>query len=311
MPWGVAAAAVAAGGSYMSSKNANKGNKRPSYMTEGENYAVDRARNIAERPFQAYTGQRVAGMSGNEQQASELARSGTDKATGFMDQAGSELGKISDFSGEEIDKYTNPFIERVLSPQLRVANEEYDRNRASLLNSKAGALGGDRAAFQESELTRNHLNNVSDLTGKTYAEAFESAKSSFFQDQDRHMRASQAYQSLGGDVSRMNTQQIQDLMATGGVDRLLKQADLDFDFSEFARAQGWDTQNLQPLLDALGTGQGGERNRPAESSPWGAALGAAATVAGAYFTGGGNLGKKTGTDNATGGIGVSGRGYDG
>lgn len=287
----MAAAAVAAGGSYAASKQANKGNRRPSYITEGEQYAIDKARQISNRPYTPYTGQRVATLSQNEGEASQLARTGSAQGRSYLDSAGSELGKMSDYSGEAIDRYMNPYVESVLQPQLREANNQYERSRSALLNSKAGAWGGDRAAFETSELERTHQQNLADITGKTYAEAYDNAQKAFFTDQDRHMRAADAYRAVGGDISRMNTQQIQDLMATGGVQRALSQADLDFDYQQFAEARDWDTKNLEPLLQALGTGQSGERNRQPESNPWGQALGAAATVAGAYFTGGGNLGK--------------------
>lgn len=294
MPWAVAAAAVAAGGSYMSAKEANKGSKvsgDPAYVESAKQTALDKAKAISDKPYTPYTGQRVADISGNERQASELSRTGGDKALGYMDQAGSELGKLSEFSGDAISKYTNPYIESVLQPQLREANTTYEKERNRLNNSKAGALGGDRGAFAESELERTHQQNVADLTGKTYAEAFESAKSSFFNDQDRHIRAGQAYQSLAGDTSRMNTQQIQDLMATGSTDRLLSQAKLDFNYQQFTENRDWDTTNLKPLLDAIGAAKGTPLQDNNKASPWGQAIGAAATVAGAYFTGGGNLGK--------------------
>lgn len=295
----LAAGASALGGigSFLGAKEANKANRRPAYITEGEQYAVDRAREIAERPYVPYAGQRVAGLSKNEREASALARTGNESALGYLDKAGSELGKLEDFSGESLKKYMNPYTESVLSGALRTANEEYERERSRLENSMAGAWGGDRAAFAAAELERGHTNTLTDLTARTYHDAFESARQSFFQDQDRRMRAAQAYQSLGGDISRMNTQQIQDLMATGGVERLLQQADLDFDYQQFAEARDWDVNNLEPLLQALGTAQAGERNRQPEISPWGQALGAAATIAGAYFTGAGNIGKKPSADD--------------
>lgn len=292
MPYAVAAAAIAAGGSiYSANKNAKsaKGTSDPGYVEDAKISALDKAKAISDKPYTPYTGQRVASLSGNEREASQLARTGNEKGLGYLDKAGSELGKMEDFSKDSVSKYMNPYMESVLQPQIREANAQYAREKSQLDNSKAGAWGGDRAAFSASELERNHMNNVSDLTGKTYANAFESAKGSFFQDQDRRTRAAAAYQSLGGDVSKMNRDQIQDLMATGGTERLLQQADIDFDVQQFTENRDWDTHNLEPLLNAIAASKGGVMKDSKQASPWGQALGAASTVAGAYFTGGSSL----------------------
>src|SRR5262245_22653584 len=292
MPWAVAAAAVAAGGAYLSADKQAKAVKGagsdPYYVEQGKKSAIERAERIADKPYTPYTGQRVAGITGNETEASQLARTGGEKARGFFDQAGSKLGELKDYSKENLDAYTNPYIESVLQPQLREQNADYERSRSKLLNSDAGAWGGDRAAFSASELERTHRNAIADVTGKTYSDAFGNAQQAFFADQDRKMRAADSYRALGGDVTRMNTQQIQDLMATGGVQRMLSQADLDFDYQQFVENRDWDTNNLEPLLKAISVSKGAPLSSKSGPSPWGQALGAAATVAGMYFTGGSN-----------------------
>lgn len=304
MPYAVAAAAIAAGGSYLSAKEANKGSKQtgdPAYVEDAKISALDKAKAISEREYTPYTGQRVASLSKNERTASNLAKSGNAKGLGYLDQAGSKLGEMQEFDSSTVEKYMNPYMEAVLQPQIREANSQYEKERSRLANSKAGAWGGDRGAFAESELERSYANNVSDLTGRTYANAFESARASFFQDEDRKMKAAQAYQSLGGDVSRMNREQIQDLMATGGTERLLEQADLDFDYKQFIENRDWDVTNLDPLLNAIAASKGSQMKGGGQASPWGEALGAAATVAGMYFTGTGGGGSNAKYGSATSG----------
>lgn len=297
MPYGyVAAAAISAYGAKSSAdknaKAAGKGSTDPYYVEQAKQSALDKATAISERKYTPYTGQRVAGITQNEREASALARTGGEAGRKYLDKAGSTIdSSLEDFSGDNVQKYMNPYLESVLQPQIREANSQYDREKASLLNSKAGAWGGDRAAFSASQLEKNHMQNVSDATGKTYAAGFESARSTFFQDQERKQRAASAYQSVGGDITRMNTQQIQDLMATGGTERLLQQADLDFDYQQFIENRDWDVNNLDPLLNAIAASKGGVMKDGNVSGGWGQALGAATTVAGMYFTGNGGSGK--------------------
>lgn len=295
MSWvAVGVTTASAVGGYMSSKEANKGRKRPSHIVDAEKFAVERGREIADRPYQAFSGQRVAGLSGNERMASQLARTGQDEARGYIKQAGDRVSQLGSFADADIAGYTNPYVDAVLSPQLREANRAFDRSRSALLNTKAGAWGGDRVAFEASELARQHGELITDITARAHSEAFDRATQLWSQDQDRQLRAAEALRAVGGDVAQLNREQIQDLMATGGVERLLKQAELDFDYQQFLENRDWSITNLQPLLDTISVAQGGERNRQPEADPWGAALGAAATVAGMYFasTDGKDKGKK-------------------
>lgn len=293
MPWGVAAAAIGAGGAYASAKEANKGSKSsdPPWLVDASRDAVERSQEISRRPYTPFTGQRVASISGNEREAIGLA--GERAGTSQLERAGQVLEGMEDYSTSALEKYRNPYTENVVQPQLRELNRTYESERSRLANSKGASRGGDRQALLESALERRHAESVADVTGRGYYEAHREANENFFRDSDRQQRAAQAWQSLGGDVSRMNTQQIQDLMATGGLTRLLEQADLDFDYQTFTEARDWDTNNMKGLLDAISTAKGTERTETGpQASPWGAALGAASTIAGMYFTGNMGGGKK-------------------
>jgi hypothetical protein len=291
MPWGAVAGALVSGGaSYLSSKEKAKGQTTsdPQFVVDASKDAIDRATEISKRPYTPYTGQRVASLSGNEREAYGKATSGAGQAE--LGKAGSLLDTMEDYSPSALEKFSNPYTEAVLTPQVRELNRTYDRERSALENSKAGSRGGDRSALMSSALERRHAESITDVTGRTYHDAFREANENFFRDSERKTRAAAAYQSLGGDMAKMNTQQIQDLMATGGVKRMLEQADLDFDLQQFTEARDWDTNNMKGLLDAIDTAKGTQRTTTGpQASPWGAALGAAATVAGAYFTGGGSL----------------------
>jgi hypothetical protein len=276
MPWAVAAAAVAAGGAYAASDNAKKGAQGPASLKAGRKQAMQRASDIADRPYERYEGQRVAGISSNERRASELARSTNTSVESDLANSRSEIKKSQlEFNGENLNTYMNPYLDTAYKAQ----NEAYDKGRTSLLNSKAGAWGGDRVAFEESELNRAHMDSL----GKISYDAYNAASANFFQDADRHARAAAAWRESAGDTTNMNRQQIQDLMATGGLERVLNQAQLDFDYGQFIEERDWDVTNLQPLLAAIGVNNGAP-GKPNNEDSIATALGAAATVAGAYFS---------------------------
>lgn len=292
MPWAVAAAAVGAAGSYAASENAKKGAQGPPSLKKGRKIALQRATEIADRPYERYDGRRVAGMSGNEALASRLARGTGDQVQSDLDNSRDALRRSElEFNQENLDKYMNPYLDTAYQAQ----NEAYDKSSSALLNSKAGAWGGDRVAFEKSELDKTHRDSLAKIS----YDAYNAASNNFFADSDRAARAAQAWRDTAGDTSRMNREQIQDLMATGSLERVLHQADLDFDYAQFVEERDWDITNLQPLLQAIGVNNNAP-GKPDNSDSIATALGAAASIAGAYFGSGGG-GGSTAPGGTTGG----------
>lgn len=266
--------------------------KLKKYTRRGEFQALQDARNIADREYTPYEGDRIAGMSENEQLGYNLARdaatNGTtkrlaSKAEGSIDQAN------QDFNSQNLSQYENPYKEQVTDIALRKANEDFESQRSDLRGNLAAsdAFGSDRGALLESQLNKDHETNVGDITVKGMSDAFDKATGLFMQDSQRRLGAAQAYQSLGNDVTRMNAQQVSDLVATGGLDRLLRQAQLDTDYDAFIEERDWDVNNLQPLLQTLSVlnkspnaQPGGEKEK---KNTWSTILGVVGTAVGTYY----------------------------
>jgi hypothetical protein len=258
----------------------------PEYLRRAKENLVDRADTLSHRTYDDFGGDRVAGASNNERSAFDMAASGSPQARDSLTKAGQQLDEASamDFN-EGVTSYMNPYIDSVLQPQLREQNRQYERSRTALENSKAGAWGGDRAAFSQSELERVHRESIGDLTGRTYSEAFESASRNFFNDQTRKQQAAASYQRLGEGFDRLQTSDIQNLMATGGVERLLRQANLDAQYEKYLEERDWDVNNLDTLIKAISAAGGNQTTTTTQgrSGAVGQVLGAGAALAGMYF----------------------------
>lgn len=84
-------------------------------------------------------------------------------------------------------EYMNPYLELAMAPQLRDAQLAADQQRlqdAARL-TKAGAFGGSRQAIMESEINRNMLDDLMDIRGRGYAEAYDAAQKAFADDENR------------------------------------------------------------------------------------------------------------------------------
>jgi len=205
--------------------------KESSLSTWAGPYVTDmlgRGQALAQSPYQAYTGPLTAGYTAPQTAAFQgiagLAVPGAiGEATttagqvagaaggmGFTPgtftnqyQTPADIYKATDittgaFTPQAAQQYMNPFLQAALRPQITEARRQADISRlqdAARL-SQAGAFGGSRQAIMESEAQRNLLRNLSDITGRGYASAYEQAQQAFTQDQARALQARQATEAL-------------------------------------------------------------------------------------------------------------------
>jgi len=267
-------------------------NKIPPWLERGSKLAVSMGERIATRPYQEYGGQRFAELDPNEQRAIEMAateggayRSDVERSREFAERG------AQSFVDADIQAYMNPYIKSALEPAARELREEGIRARTSAGQeaAMAGAFGGSRAAIISSEASGKSLEAISDLYERGYASAFESAANRFEQDRVTARAAADQFLAIGERGQQMLSNEMNNLLVTGGLRRQLEQVGLDFDYGQFIEARDWDITNLQPLLAALSTVPYSTTQTTTEQTSGGgfqAVLGAAATVAAAYFSGG-------------------------
>lgn len=265
------------------------------FITAASEDAVGRALRIADRDYTPYTGNRIAALSGNERQGIRQAATGYGESRDYFRRGA--VGFNEAFRRGDID----PYMENLANPVIREINRDYETQRQAIEGRRAqlNAFGNDRADLRLGVLRRNYDERVDD----TRRAAFDRAIGVFGADQNRLMQA-------GGALADVQGREVRDLMETGYVDRVLRQAQSDFDYGQFLEARDWDVNNLMPLLQTLSavpknvTNTSNFRSETDSTTTvtpdrFGQVLGAAATVAGAYFTGGASLLTEAG-QNATG-----------
>ena len=137
--------------------------------TEGQNQALEAAQNAQLPPEVAQALQRMMG----------LAESGPANAYNPMTFSSRLPGtsEADPFGVGSIESYMNPYVQQALDPQLREIQRQSDMKRLEdeARLSKAGAYGGSRQAILQGENNRNAAQLQSDVTGKGYSDAFNSA----------------------------------------------------------------------------------------------------------------------------------------
>lgn len=262
--------------------------KIPTWLEEGSKQAVQRGQEIADREYIPYEGERIAGMDPNEQRAYEMSQD-VGAYQPYLDRSEelTERGAQS-FLDADMEAYMNPYVKGALDPAARELREETARQvgQRGQEAGMAGAFGGARQAIAESETRRGGTEAISDLYQKGYERAFESGAAKFAEDRNVAARGAEQFRALSAQSQQQMTQDIQNLMSTGGLKRSLKQAGLDFDYQQFIEARDWDITNLQPLLAAVGTvPYGTTTTATSKTSGLGNAIGVAAAAGGAIMGG--------------------------
>jgi hypothetical protein len=169
---------------------------------------LGKAQALAEMPYQTYTGALTPGASQLQQKGfAGLGALQTPAGIGAAEQRTAQLGQqmgglsyapttfgYEAFTPQAAQQYMNPYLQAALNPQLEEARRQADISRVQQAGrlTKAGAFGGSRQAIMESELTRNLGQNLANITGQGYSQAYQSAQQAFQADQARKAQAQAA-----------------------------------------------------------------------------------------------------------------------
>lgn len=224
-----------------------------------------------------------ATAQGNIERARELGQYAPGQFSEF------QYGPARQFTGQEVNQYMSPYIQKVLDVQKSAAVEDFDRLRGSR-NARAvqaGAFGGNRQGVQEGmaeEALGKQLGQI-EATGRQAA--FDQAAQQFGQDRaaqfaqmqaqagelgrvqtgieaSRQFGAGQGLAALGaagaeagrlaalGDQARAaQIQGAQMLEGIGSAQRGEAQAGLDIGYQDFLRQLGYPQEQLAFYSDVL------------------------------------------------------------
>lgn len=210
------------------------------YVTE----MLGRGQALASMPYQAYTGPLTAGPSAAQQQAF----SGIAGLTIPTGQMGAYTPQSFTDQGVA-QQYMSPYLEAALEPQIAEARRQAQIQRVqdAARLTKAGAYGGSRQAIMESELNRNLLRNLSDITGTGYQQAYTQAQNQFNTEQDRLHAAQDMTNQYG-------LQALQRQAELGAQERAIQSEGIMADRQQFEEERDFpykQTQYMQSLLQGL------------------------------------------------------------
>lgn len=210
------------------------------YVTE----MLGRGQALANLPYQAYTGPLTAGSSALQNQAfSGLANLAMPTASATTYTPGSFT------TSGTAQSYMSPYLTAALEPQIAEARRQAEINRVQNAGrmTRAGAYGGGRQAIMESELDRNLLRNLADITGRGYQDAFTAAQNQFNTEEARRMAAT-------GQAQQYGLQALQQQLGAGATQRGIESEGIAADIGQFEQERDYpykQVQYMQSLLQGL------------------------------------------------------------
>jgi len=181
---------------------------------------MDMARQVAGKPINLPDYQ-VSGLGALEQQGITAAQT-TGVGAGSVGQGIQQIqGAAAPIGAQQINQYLNPYQSYVTDEIGRQGQMMQNQLGAQAIG--AGAFGGGREGVQQAELQGRILSNM----GQANQQGFNTALSAAQNQQQIGLQAGQQLGQMGQLQQQMAQGDINQLMATGGVQRQLAQQVLD------------------------------------------------------------------------------------
>lgn len=212
------------------------------------NYAT--AANIASRPYTAYPFQRIAGFSGDQNNAMSMLRNYAPNAQANSGQFG--VPRVIDDVGADgsTDKYMSPYIDQVLDrtqTRIRQATDMSQQWNNNMTAHQGGAFGDARQGIAAGQIEEKGIQQMGDAAANGYAAAFDNAMGLKQYDINNLYNSDQA--SLAHQQAFM--QYLDSLYRSGSNQQSLDQNSLELAYQDFLRQQNYPIDQYNLLVAGL------------------------------------------------------------
>lgn len=226
----------------------------PGYIDAAQQGIITKASDVANEPYQQYTGQRVAGLTPDQQAAYDKIRGQQGQYQPGFDQAFGLTGAgATTWPNADVDAYMNPYTQNVID----IAKREAVRDRGILqggINTQAvnaGGFGGSRHGVVDAEANRNLTQQLSDIEATGLDKAYTNAQGMFTSDADRLLKAGSQFGSLASGQQSAGLADAAALENIGATQQGLAQANADVAYSDFAQQRDYPKAQAEWLSNII------------------------------------------------------------
>lgn len=219
-------------------------NTIPAFLQPYVTDVASRSQALANRPYTAYQGQRIAEFDPFQTQAQQgIAGLGTPEE---FAQARAMMQDPGKFTREEADFYMSPYADLVSDVAARKMREESQRQQmaTNLSAAKQGTYGGGRQAVMEGMRGRDLTTGIGDLYAQQRQASFLNAQDQFERDRQARMTAGQGLAGLGTTRQTADIQRLGALGEAGKERQDRQQLKLDTAYQDFLRQRDYPMEQL-------------------------------------------------------------------
>jgi len=197
------------GGDTPSAQTVTNKTELPAWLEDVTKENLALATKVADRPYEAYTGTRLAGFTPEQEQAFGIINQGVGRTAPAYELAQGAAAnsayyqpqniQAGSFLSGNISGYMNPYVQNIENRAIEASGRalQQEKNAIAANAARAGAFGGSRQGLAEGVATAESARNIGDLSARLRSDAFNQAAALQAADQARALQAAQANQGAG------------------------------------------------------------------------------------------------------------------
>jgi hypothetical protein len=217
---------------------------------------------IASKPYQQYTGARVAGFSPLQQTALQQLPGQFGASQGLIDNATQALqqggGALTQWGAGPMAQYMSPYTSGAVNEVARLGNRNFTENIMPSISGAftgAGQFGSTRNADILGRAARDTQADISGKQANMLESGYKTAADIFGSDQNRiagqGTNLASAYGNLAQTQQGLNLNALSAIMQGGNIQQNQQQKGLDLGFQDWQEQQGYDLTQLNNLKTAI------------------------------------------------------------
>lgn len=225
------------------------------FYNEGYEQLTDAGKAAAQTPYNPYTGQQVAGLTPQQQQAFGLASSSVGNYAPFMQGAQNAVGTAqgqAQFDPNQVQQYLNPYLGGVVNEIGRLGQEQFQNQIVPTLSNAYSSLGQFGSARQGMMLSDAGARNQREVLGQqsnALQTGYDSAMAGY-QDwsqmgMDTNLRAGTALGNLGQAEQQLAIGDYGQLLNAGQLQQMQEQRGLDNNFANYMDERNYPWEQVQ------------------------------------------------------------------
>ena len=227
------------------------------YVKEVLGEAQDLYKAEIDRGFDPYTGQMIAPLTTEEQQAMAGISGLTGTTKPYLEEALETYRKGGDeFTAETAEKFMSPYQQAVTDVQLREAQENFEGKVMPKFEADAVGAGGmsglgTRAGIQAAELQRGQSQLLADIQAKGSQAAFQDARQAFEVQQGRERQMASDIGRTAPALFQAGLAEAGALQTVGQQKRELGQLGLDEAYKRYLMERNFPKQTLADYSNTI------------------------------------------------------------